>query len=110
MTRKRSTDTELAARINQAYSLLEENLSSSVILARLVSLYGISNVQARRYLQKARSLQEELVIPEPKQVFTVKLPLSLVASLKAYSQQHQLQLSEVVCQALEKELNHCQNG
>lgn len=98
---KRSENSELAARINHAYTLLSQQIASGVVLEELMRLYGVSQIQAYRYVQQAQEQQEPLPIPEKTVVFTVKQPPSLIGRVKSFAVSHGFSISKVVRDALE---------
>lgn len=73
---------------------------------RLVSqAHGISTRQARRYVELAQERGHRVEVPEPKQVFTVKLSKSLVQRLREVARKRQCSLSSLVEAALEAHLD-----
>jgi hypothetical protein len=70
----RSSNTQLAQRINGALLLLRRLRSGTKAVAALVRQYRISRRQALRYVRQAQSVGRMQPIPERKVVFTVKLP------------------------------------
>ena len=67
--------------------------------------HGISARQARRYVELAQEHGHRVEIPEPKQVFTVKLSKSLVQRLKDAARERQCTLSSLVERAIEAHLD-----
>ena len=51
---ERASKPELAQRINQAFSLMEKGLHSDQIIQQLQQEFGVSQIQAYRYLQRAK--------------------------------------------------------
>lgn len=111
---KRSENSELAERINQAYSLLEQQEPHILIVSSLMDTYGVSQIQAYRYVHQAKSQKEKLAIPEGSVVFTVKLPPSLICRVKEFAVSQGTSISKVVSMALEefllKRRHHGQQG
>jgi hypothetical protein len=107
---KRSQNSELAARINQAYVLLSENKPQPEVVELLIEKYGVSPIQAYRYIRLARELTEKMTIPESSVVFTVKLPSSLINQVKELAGTHGHTISKVTRQALEEFLAKQENG
>jgi len=97
----RSSGTQLAQRINGALLLLRRLRSATKAVAALVQRYGISRRQALRYVQQAQRVGRMQPIPEPKVVFTVKLPLRLVRALRRMASSTGESLSALVTRALE---------
>jgi hypothetical protein len=97
----KSTNTERARRINAALSLIKKCDTVAQAVHAIELQYGISKRQAYRYVQEAQKIGRRIPIPESKVAFTIKLPLSLIQSLRQYSEQSDLSLGEIVSQALE---------
>ncbi len=99
---KRSENSELAARINHAHTLLSQRNPHSSILEELMKSYGVSQIQAYRYVQQAKDQKEQLPIPEKTVVFTVKQPPSLIGRVRSFAISQGLSISKVVREALEE--------
>lgn len=97
---ERSEKSELAKRINQAYVLLKKEKPNSQIVERLMELYGVSQIQAYRYVQQAKENDGKVAIPETSGVFTVKLPLSLIKHIRKFARSRGMSISNVVRTAL----------
>lgn len=98
---ERSKNTELAKRINQAFHLLNKEISSAQIVDELAEMFGTSKVQAYRYLKQAKENRQKVPIPESSVVFTVKLPPSLIERVKTFAAFKGMSISKVVRTALE---------
>jgi len=98
---QRSKNSELAKRINQALLLLKKEIPHSQIVNDLADMFGISKVQAYRYLQQAKENRQSIPIPENSVVFTVKLPPSLIKRIKNFAQSKSMSISKAVQEALE---------
>jgi len=72
------------------------------IVERLMDKYGVSQIQAYRYIQLAREINQKMVVPESSVVFTVKLPPTLIGRIKKLSRSRKLSISKVVHTALEE--------
>jgi hypothetical protein len=110
---QRAQNSELVKRINSAFTMLQKEKSQPQIVELLVEKYGISQVQAYRYLQLARAINEKITVPESSVVFTVKLPPTLIKRVKKLSKSKRLSISKVVYTALEDFLakkDHAQKG
>ena len=107
---ERSQNPELSRRINQAFTLLKEGISHSQIVIRLTNMFGISKVQAYRYLQQAKQNKESIQIPENSVVFTVKLPPTLIKRIKLFARSKGTSISKVVKAALEEFLAKKDHG
>jgi hypothetical protein len=99
---KRSGNSELAARINHAHTLLSRQKAHSAILEELMESYGVSQIQAYRYIQQAKVQKGQLSIPEKTVVFTVKQPPSLIGRVRSFAISQGLSISKVVRDALEE--------
>jgi hypothetical protein len=102
----KSSEAEQARRVNLTLSLLRQQTSSSEVLKALIVRYGLSRRQAYRYLQEAQQSASPLPIPEPKAVFTVKLPHSLIPQVRQQARQQRCSISQWVERALRLELGH----
>lgn len=69
-------------RVNRAVALLGERSPAGVVRA-LASEHGLSERQARRYVRAAERCPDGVVVPERTAVFTVRLPESLIAAVRA---------------------------
>lgn len=107
---KRSQNTELAKRINQAYLFWKEGIPATQIVERLSSMFGTSKVQAYRYLKKAKANKGPIAIPEDMVVFTVKLPPSLIKEVKRVAYTTERSISKVVSLALKELLARSNHG
>ncbi|UKJ06559.1 ribbon-helix-helix protein, CopG family [Solitalea lacus] len=99
---KRSPNSELAERINQAHALLEQRKPYINIVEQLMETYGVSQIQAYRYVQQAKAHKEKLTIPERSVVFTVKLPPSLIGRIREFAVSQGTSISKIVRVALEE--------
>jgi hypothetical protein len=110
---ERSQNSELAKRINQAFVLLNKLKEPSQIVKRLMDMYGVSQIQAFRYVQQAKQNKGRISIPEASVVFTVKLPPTLISRIKELAKSQGLSISKVVRTALEEFLakkDHVKKG
>jgi predicted regulator of amino acid metabolism with ACT domain len=110
---ERSQNSELAKRINQAFTMLQKDKPQPQIVERLMQKYGVSQIQAYRYIQLAKEINEKMAIPESSVVFTVKLPPTLINRIKKLSGSKGLSISKVVHTALEEYLakkDHAKKG
>jgi len=110
---ERARNSELVKRINQAFTLLQKEKPQPQIVERLMQKYGVSQIQAYRYMQLAREINEKMAVPESSVVFTVKLPPTLIRRIKKLSGSKGLSISKVVHTALEEFLakkDHAKKG
>src|SRR4030042_2101235 len=98
---KRSQKSELAERINVAFTLLKKELPDYQIVNHLEELFGVSKIQAYRYIQQAKANKEHIAIPESSVVFTVKLPPGLIRRVRNFASFKGMYISKVVRTALE---------
>jgi len=92
---------ELAKRINQAYALLKKEKPQSQVIEYLMRQYGVSQIQAYRYVQQAKEISSKMAIPEATVVFTVKIPPSLITRIRKFARSKGMSISKVVRAALE---------
>lgn len=100
----------MTARINHAHTLLSQQKPPTAILEALMKSYGVSQIQAYRYIQQAKVQKEQLSIPEKTIVFTVKQPPSLVGRVRSFAVSQGLSISKVVRDALEEFLARKDHG
>lgn len=104
---RRAGGQEYAARVNAAAALVAAGTSVAGAARELAVRFGLSERQARRYVQRAAA-SGPMQVPAPMTVFTVKLPVVLVARIRAHAAESGRSISSVVTQALEEFLprNH----
>ena len=107
---ERSQNPELAKRINQAYVLLNKEKPQSQIVHHLMEIYGVSQIQAYRYVQQAKANNGKIAIPEHSVVFTVKLPPSVINGIKKFAGFKGMSISKAVHIALEEFLARKDHG
>jgi len=98
---KRSENSELAQRINQAFALLEEEMPHTQIIDRLMIMFGVSKIQAYRYVQQAKENKSYIAVPEISVVFTVKLSPNLINRVRKFASFQGTSIGKVVKTALE---------
>jgi predicted DNA-binding transcriptional regulator YafY len=101
----KSSAAEQVRRVNVTVSLLQRKTTSPQVLGRLVTRYGLSRRQAYRYLEQARRAHAPLAVPEPKAVFTVKLPKGLIWQVRQRARRERSSISLWVEQALRRWLS-----
>lgn len=101
---------QVAHRINSAVELFKEGRSTSEVIQLLSDTHGISPRQARRYAEQAQGFGRQVKVPEAKQVFTVKLSISLVQRLKETARERKSTLSSLVEQAIKADLSRPRTG
>jgi hypothetical protein len=90
-----------AERVNAAADLLEADVPVADAARELARRFGCSPRQAHRYLQRA-ARSGHVPVPAPAAVFTIKLPVPLIARVRAHTAASGRALSAVVGQALEE--------
>jgi hypothetical protein len=73
-------------------------------------MYTISSRQAWRYVHAAQHIRAPLPTPEPKVVFTVKVPASFPARIRRQAQVERCSLSDLVGRALDAYLRRREAG
>ena len=104
----RARGEEYAARVNAAAALVAAGVAVVDAAAALAIRFGCSQRQARRYVERAASGPVE--VPAPTTVFTVKLPVGLVARVREHAGGSGRTISSVVAQALEEFLVRGRQG
>jgi len=107
---ERASKPELAQRINRAFSLLEKKVAHQQVIQLLKEEFGVSDIQAYRYIQQAKKNTTLLPIPESTKIFTTKLALSLIAKIKVFSKSVGIPINQVISHALEDYLTKQGNG
>ena len=97
----RSSVPEKTRRVNAALALLKTSPSRAQAAHQLADSLDICLRQAYRYLELAEEAGRVLPVPEEKVMFTVKLPQSLVDSLRLLSHSSGETISELARQALD---------
>jgi hypothetical protein len=105
MAGRRAGAEEFAQRVNAAAALLRER-SPAEAARVLAAEYALSERQARRYVQAAQRTPAGVVVPEPSAVFTVRLPLSLIAGLRSLARANARSVSGVTAEAVRVYLDH----
>jgi predicted DNA-binding transcriptional regulator YafY len=81
MASRRAYADEYAVRVNRAVVLLADRSSADAVRG-LQAEFGLSERQARRYVNEALARPDGVVVPERTVVFTVRLAPSLIAGLR----------------------------
>jgi predicted DNA-binding transcriptional regulator YafY len=81
MASRRAYADEYAVRVNRAVVLLVDLAQADAVRA-LQAEFGLSERQARRYVNEALARPEGVVVPERTAVFTVRLAPSLIVGLR----------------------------
>jgi hypothetical protein len=99
MALRRAHADEYAVRVNRAVELLVE-LSPADAVRALEAEYGLSERQARRYVNEALARPDGVVVPERTVVFTVRLAPSLIAGLRERARSGGVSLSAATAAAV----------
>ncbi len=99
MALRRAHADEYAVRVNRAVELLAERSSADAVRA-LQAECGLSERQARRYVNEALERPGGVVVPERTVVFTVRLAPSLIAGLRERARASGVSLSAVTAAAV----------
>lgn len=105
----RASADQRARRINAAAELLDAGVSTADAARGLSRRFGMSERQARRYLDQARE-RGAVAVPEPTVVFTVRLPAGLAERLRVHARGSRRTLSSVVAEAAEQWLDRTRRG
>ena len=99
MAPRRAYADEYAVRVNRAVELLVDRSAADAVRA-LQAEHGLSERQARRYVNAALERPEGVVVPERTAVFTVRLAPSLIAGLRRHARSRGQTLSATVAEAV----------
>ena len=99
MALRRAHADEFARRLNRATELLRERTPSAARRVLQVE-HGLSERQARRYVRAAERNPLGVAVPERTAVFTVRLPPSVVASVRRAAAASGRSLSATTADAL----------
>ena len=101
---RRAGGGEYAERVNAAAELVAAGVPVAEAARELAGRFGCSQRQARRYVERAAA-GGPVEAPQATAVFTVKLPVALVARVRAHAAGSGRTISSVVAQALEEFLS-----
>jgi hypothetical protein len=85
-----------------ALDLLKKKTPPPEVAAALAARFDLSTRQAYRYVQRAQRVAKPLTLPEPKAVFTVKLPPRLIQRVRRRARARRQPISQVVTEALQQ--------
>jgi|SRR4249919_543494 hypothetical protein len=97
--RGRADAGEYARRVNAAAELLGAGVAVAEAMRVLAGRFGCSSRQARRYVERAAQ-GGPAAVPEATTVFTVRLPATLAARVRARARESGSTISALVVQAL----------
>jgi DNA-binding transcriptional regulator LsrR (DeoR family) len=98
-TSRRARADERAQRVNAAVALLAAGYDVAEAARQLAGQHGLSERQARRYVERARQ-GGQVQVPQARVVFTVKLPADLARRTRSAAQVRRQTISALVTQAL----------
>ena len=98
----RASARERTRRLNKALDLLKKKTPPPEVAAALAARFDLSARQAYRYVQRAQRVAKPLALPEPKAVFTVKLPPRLIQRVRRRARARGQPISQVVTEALQQ--------
>ncbi|MDQ4098303.1 MAG: ribbon-helix-helix domain-containing protein, partial [Actinomycetota bacterium] len=96
---RRARADQVAKRINTAGELLNSGLEVVEATRALARRHRLSERQARRYVERART-EGAVAVPGTKVVFTVKVPAELARQVRRVAKATGQTISAVVAQAL----------
>ena len=105
MAVRRAFADEYAVRVNRAVELLADRSAADAVRA-LQSEHGLSERQARRYVNAASERPGGVAVPERTVTFTVRLAPSLISGLRAVARARGVSLSATIAEAVERYLGH----
>lgn len=105
MASRRAFADEYAVRVNRAVELLADRSAADAVRV-LQAEHGLSERQARRYVNAAIERPGGVVVPERTVVFTVRMAPSLIAGLRGVARSRGLSLSATVAEAARVYLDH----
>ena len=99
MALRRAHLDEYAVRVNRAAVLVPDRSPADAVRA-LQAEFGLSERQARRYVNAARAVPGGVAVPERTAVFTVRLAPSLIGGLRERAAASGQTLSAVTAEAV----------
>lgn len=99
-SRSRASARERARRVNAAAELLDEGASVVEAVGVLAVRFGLSDRQARRYVDRARQ-HGRVAVPEVAAVLSVRLPVGVLVRLRDHARVTGRTLSSLVTEAIE---------
>lgn len=106
---KRARADQYARRVNAAARLLKDGFEVADAVRAIARRYGLSERQARRYVEHAWD-EGEIDVPKAKSVLTVNLPNDLIRRVRRLASASGQTLSAIVAQALEEFLDRMRTG
>jgi hypothetical protein len=90
--------------VNQALHFLQQAMPPAKAAQELACAHSISVRQAHRYIQLAQQSHGPVHVPEEREVFTVKLPRSLIIRVRQAARHRGGEISTWVAAALQHAL------
>jgi hypothetical protein len=106
---RRARADQRAQRVNAAAELLASGMDVPGAVRALARRFRLSERQARRYVERARS-EGAVAVPQSTVVFTVRLPEGVVGRLRGYARSSGRTLSSLVAQAVGEFLDRMHAG
>jgi hypothetical protein len=103
MAERRARGEEFASRINRAVELLASG-SPAAVRGVLEQEYSLSARQALRYVRAAQAAPDGVAVPEPTATFTVRLPVSVIATARASASRSGQRIGALTAAALSSHL------
>lgn len=83
MAERRARGGEFASRVNRAVELLASGSRPAAVRRTIEQEFSLSARQALRYVRAAQTAPNGVAVPEATATFTVRLPVSVIASARA---------------------------
>jgi hypothetical protein len=104
MAERRARGEEFAGRINRAVELLVSGSRPAAVRSVLEQEYSLSARQALRYVRAAQAAPDGVAVPEPTATFTVRLPISVIATARASASRSGQRIGALTAAALSSHL------
>lgn len=101
---------EQTRRVNTAIELLRKNATSGEVVSFLIARFEVSSRQAHRYVRRAQTAAQPFSAPEPKEVFTVRLPPGLIREVRSAARRRNQRVSDLATEALQAFLQEKSHG
>jgi len=96
----RSSGAERAQRLNAAFDLLTQGHAVAPAAAMLTEQFGLSQRQAYRYLQEARTIKRPVAVSAPSVAITIKVPGDIATTLREHAHATGSTIGDVVSRAV----------
>lgn len=98
----RSSKSQKAERINAAYTLLAQGVTTNEAVVRLSQRFGVSQRQSYRYVQQALAMDRPAEPVESRIPMTIKIPGALAQALRTHARISGQAIGDVVARALRR--------